>query len=88
MKESQITGEEDPIDAPKFNLRLPKDLRKRVEEAKRKSGRSLNGELVARIQTSLDTEQTELIATIQKLQTTVEQLKATVDDLGSRLDKL
>lgn len=88
MKESQITGEEDPSGTSKFNLRMPREVRERIEEAKRKSGRSLNGELVARIQMSLDTEQPELIATIRQLHGTVEQLKVTVDGLSKRLDKL
>jgi hypothetical protein len=87
MERSQDNDEEGG-ETPKFNLRLPKGLRERIEDAKRKSGRSLNGELVARIQTSLDTEQPVLIVAIQKLNSMVEQLKTAVDKVNKRLDKL
>ncbi len=38
---------------PQFKLRMPADLRIRAEDAAKASGRSLNAELVARLETSL-----------------------------------
>jgi hypothetical protein len=41
---------------PQFKLRMPAELRAQAEQAAKNSGRSLNAELVARIQSSLITE--------------------------------
>ncbi|MFT5766631.1 MAG: hypothetical protein ACI9DH_000448 [Halioglobus sp.] len=41
---------------PQFKLRMPSELRAQAEQAAKSSGRSLNAELVARIQSSLITE--------------------------------
>jgi len=43
-----------PQDVYRFLLRLPQPLRKRLVEAAERSGRSLNAELVARLERSLD----------------------------------
>jgi VIT1/CCC1 family predicted Fe2+/Mn2+ transporter len=41
---------------PQFKLRMPAELRAQAEQAAKSSGRSLNAELVARIQSSLITD--------------------------------
>ncbi len=43
--------------ADKFVVRLPDGLRERINEAAEKNHRSMNGEIVARIDGSLDLEQ-------------------------------
>lgn len=42
--------------ADKFLVRLPEGLRERINEASEKNHRSMNGEIVARIDGSLDLE--------------------------------
>src|SRR5215208_4469365 len=41
----------------RFLLRMPEDLRQRIVDAAAASGRSLNAELVSRIEASLDAEE-------------------------------
>lgn len=60
----------------KFNLRMPHGMRARLAEAGVKNGRSMNGEIVARLGISLEVDQSqeELIKTIQCLRAAVESL--------------
>ncbi|PVY62209.1 Arc-like DNA binding dprotein [Pusillimonas noertemannii] len=60
----------------KFNLRMPHGMRARLAKAGEKNGRSMNGEIVARLDSSFDTAQSqeELIKTIQCLRAAVESL--------------
>lgn len=43
-----------PRGSAQFNLRMPDDLRDRIEAAARKSGRSMNTEIVVRLVESLE----------------------------------
>lgn len=45
-----------PRGSAQFNLRLPDDLRDRIEATARKNGRSMNTEIVARLVESLEAE--------------------------------
>lgn len=63
-----------------FHIRMPPGLRERVDEARSRTGRSVNAELVARIEAGLDADEPDLIASI-------ERLRAAVDELNRRLDK-
>ena len=49
---STIRGMKDRHQAPSYPLRLPEELKKRVEEAAALQGRSLNSEIAARLQQS------------------------------------
>jgi hypothetical protein len=48
-----------------FGLRMPPDVKERVERAAHKSGRSVNAEIVARLEKSL-LEEDEVASTLQK----------------------
>ena len=39
---------------PQFNVRMPADLKEKIEEAAKKNGRSMNAEIVYRLQQSID----------------------------------
>lgn len=78
MKASDTEG----ADAKKskgFHVRMPPELRKRIDAARKISGRSVNAELLARIEASLDADEPDLVAAIQSL-------KASVDALNKRLE--
>lgn len=70
----------------KFNLRMPLGMRAKLAEAGAKSGRSMNGEIVARLDESLDPSQSqaELIKTIQCLRAAVESLTIELSAFRSR----
>jgi predicted DNA-binding protein len=79
MKTSNNAGVD--VRKPKgFHVRMPPELRKRIDDARKISGRSVNAELLARIEAGLDADEPELIAAIQSL-------KASVDALNRRLDE-
>lgn len=63
-----------------FHVRIPAALRARIDEARKTSGRSVNAELVARIEASLDADQPDLIATVEKLRRAVEALNKRLDE--------
>jgi len=44
---------------PQFNVRMPADLKEKIEEAAKENGRSMNAEIVYRLQQSLDDPQEE-----------------------------
>lgn len=57
-----------------FHLRMPPDLRARVEKSREVSGRSLNAELVALIERGLATPDTDVVGTMRELTEAVEEL--------------
>ena len=44
---------------PQFNVRMPADLKEKIEEAAKKNGRSMNAEIVYRLQRSIEEDQVE-----------------------------
>ena len=42
---------------PQFNVRMPADLKEKIEEAAKENGRSMNAEIVYRLQQSLEHDQ-------------------------------
>lgn len=44
---------------PQFNVRMPADLKEKIEEAAKENGRSMNAEIVYRLQQSIEEEQAE-----------------------------
>ncbi|GLK71272.1 Arc family DNA-binding protein [Ancylobacter dichloromethanicus] len=83
--------------ADKVMLRLPTGMRDRLAAAARETGRSMNAEIVSRLEKSLDQFKTleelvETVGTVNELWTMVEALQAKVDrhadilrDLGGRV---
>ncbi len=63
---------------PSYPLRMPDELRRRLEEAAEESGRSVNAEIVARLQQSfvsrVELTHTEVVAVV----------RATLDELERR----
>ena len=49
---------------PQFNVRMPADLKEKIEEAAKENGRSMNAEIVYRLQQSLDEGRAETISNI------------------------
>ncbi|KAB1081921.1 Arc family DNA-binding protein [Methylobacterium soli] len=47
---------------PQMKIRLPDDLRDRIAELAKANGRSMNAEIVARLQSSVDGEGSEMIS--------------------------
>lgn len=79
MKTSDTAGLEEKK-SKGFHLRIPPDLRKRVDAARKTTGRSLNGEIVALVEAALDIDEPSLMSTVQSL-------KESVDALNKRLDE-
>jgi predicted DNA-binding protein len=50
MPSSATTGR----DSEKFNLRLPDGMRERIADAAKENGRSMNSEIIARLEASFD----------------------------------
>ena len=69
---------------PDMKLRLPPDLRQKVEAAAKAKDRSLNGEIVARLKASFDGP-SEPEKRIEILEAELENLRAEVRGLGSRV---
>ena len=44
---------------PQFNVRMPADLKEKIEEAAKENGRSMNAEIVYRLQRSIEEDQVE-----------------------------
>lgn len=88
MKQSLGEGAQAKKGPDKFNLRMPPGMRERVKKAKDKNGRSMNSELIARLETSFDFEPAELLSMIEQLKMTVERLTKSVDAVNKRLGKL
>ena len=44
---------------PQFNVRMPADLKEKIEEAAKENGRSMNAEIVYRLQRSIEDDQEE-----------------------------
>lgn len=61
-----------------FHVRMSPELRARIDQACLRTGRSVNAELIARIEAGLAADEPDLIASIQGL-------KAAVDELNRRL---
>lgn len=45
---------------PQFNVRMPADLKEKIEEAAKENGRSMNAEIVYRLQKSIEEDQAEI----------------------------
>ncbi|CAJ0867153.1 hypothetical protein AMST5_01926 [freshwater sediment metagenome] len=72
---------------PEFRLRLPEKLRAEIEEQAKKNQRSINSEILARLQNSLtlDAYDWEMIASdVEKLKDQVGRLRDDVDELSGR----
>lgn len=79
MKATNTKGADDK--KPKgFHLRMPPELRKRIDDAIKLNGRSVNAELVTRIEASFDADKPDLVEVIRSL-------KASIDSLNKRLDE-
>lgn len=63
-----------------LHLRIPPDLRKRVDAARKTTGRSLNGEILALIEAALDINEPSLMSTVQSLKESVDALNKRLDD--------
>ena len=44
---------------PQFNVRMPADLKEKIDEAAKENGRSMNAEIVYRLQKSIEEDQAE-----------------------------
>ena len=65
--------------APSYPLRLPEDLKARVEESAKAQGRSLNAEIIARLQASFD--DLAPAPTAKELRTLAEAINASLKNL-------
>lgn len=74
-------AEETPVrDFEKFMLRMPEGMRDRISREAKANGRSMNAELIARIEKTLEDD-----TALEKLADRVEELEA---DLEKRLQEL
>ena len=58
-------------------IRMPEGMRDRLAEAAKANGRSMNSEVIARLDASLDAESDD--GSFAKLQQTLQDLKASLD---------
>lgn len=68
---------------PQMKIRLPSELKDRIEEASRSAGRSLNAEIVARLQASFDgagsSSTADVLSAIAQLQGRLDQASSASD---------
>lgn len=69
-----------------FNLRLPEGMRGKIAESAKRNGRSINSELVALIQTGMDTD-CRVLAAIGELKNSVDMMNGRLAALESQLVK-
>jgi hypothetical protein len=62
-----------------FYVRLPTELRARIDQARAETGQSVNAEMIALLEAGLDAEKRDLLPVIR-------DLKVAVDKLTRRLD--
>lgn len=67
--------------SPKFDLRLPDDMRARVAEAAQRNGRSMNSELVSYVGAALDG------LSAAELAKSIQEIKAAIIAMQKRLDE-
>lgn len=65
--------------SPKFDLRLPGDLRDRIDLESKRNHRSMNSEMVARLEDSLR-EQDSLYQLISQIQQSIESIERRLDE--------
>ena len=73
---------------PQFNVRMPADLKEKIEEAAKKNGRSMNAEIVYRLQRSLDEEQEEHVDGFHTIQMTMADHRNYTPKIGDALRKI
>ncbi len=79
---------------PDMKLRLPPDLRQKIEEAARAENRSLNGEIVLRLTQSFETGETVAASDfvtgqqLAMLEAEVENLREIIRGVDNRLSAL
>lgn len=77
---------------PPFGLRMQPDLKAKVEDAARSNNRSLNAEIIARLEESLDGSEhvwgaiNNVAETLEKVQKTLERIAPRVDEMWSRYE--
>jgi len=67
--------------SPKYDLRLPDDMRARVTEAANRNGRSMNEELIAYVEAGLSG------LTARETALAIRNIEAVVMDIKKRLDE-
>ncbi|MBO6508277.1 MAG: Arc family DNA-binding protein [Roseibium sp.] len=72
---------------PQLKLRLPEELKNRIASAAKKSGRSMNAEIVSRLETSIgfEDEYGTLEEVMQETWKDIEELKAKVSEHDQHL---
>ena len=73
---------------PQFNVRMPADLKEKIEEAAKKNGRSMNAEIVYRLQQSLVAEQEEHVDGFHTIQMTMADHRNYTPKIGDALRKI
>lgn len=71
--------------APDFKLRLPPELRAQIDDAAKRNSRSVNGEIVARLEASFVTPADWELG---ELRAELASVKAQLKTLANRLDRL
>lgn len=78
-----MAGPKRPSDlAEKMLIRLPEGMRDRIAEAATASGRSMNAEVVARLEASFEHDETQ--ATLDELQEEYEKVQVSVESLDKQ----
>ncbi len=73
---------------PQFNVRMPADLKEKIEEAAKENGRSMNAEIVYRLQRSLDEEQEEHVEGFHTIEMKVLDHRNYPPQIGDALRKI
>ena len=72
---------------PQLKLRLPEDLKDKIAKAAEKSGRSMNAEIVSRLEQSIDFEDEygDLETVMREIWDDIDKLKAQVTEHDQQL---
>lgn len=73
---------------PQFKLRLPADLKNRIEEAAESGNRSMNAEIIARLEGSMLDDPEDQIRSVNRLLDSTGSMQRAIELLSRRIDHL
>lgn len=75
-------------ESDRFMLRLPDGMRDRLKDEAAKNNRSMNAEIIARLEASFAPEAPELASGLAEAVSIIEQQKDIIDRQGAQIEKI